>query len=98
MKLVLALLMSATPQIIEAQATNRFVPEAQPFSGISAHQDRWMAESSNDTPTMRRQKLKRVAVFKKEVARLLAENGGSLTTDNMDDLTRAARKLAYRNR
>jgi len=98
MKLVLALLMLATPQMIEAQATNRFAPEAQPFSGISARQDGWIAESSNDTPTMREQKLKRVAVFKDEVARLLIENGGSLTADNMERLTSEARRLAYHNR
>lgn len=98
MKLTLALIMLTAPQIGEAQPTNRFAPEAQPFGGINASQASWMLASSNDTPTMRKQRLKRVTVFKAEVAKLLTENGGFLTADDTARLNRKARRLTYRNR
>ncbi len=102
MKLMLALLTVAVPQLGHAQVTNRFAPEAQPFSGVSPIStpslDLMNSRGNRDTPTMREQRLKRIAVFRSEVARLAHENGGSLTANDKAYLAGEVRKLAYRNR
>ncbi len=102
MKLFLALLTVAVPQLAHAQVTNRFAPEAQPFSGVSPIYTPSIGlmdiPGSGDTPTMREQRLKRIAAFKNKAARLANENGGSLTANDQAYLAGEARKLAYRNR
>jgi hypothetical protein len=104
MKLIAYLLLAALPTMADAQVYNTLTgrfgdsPYGSYARGVYPPIDNFDRYGSNDTPTMRQQREKRIAAFRTKVAVVLAANNGTLTDDAAKYLRHEFVKLNYRNR
>ncbi|TXC72359.1 hypothetical protein FSB78_16465 [Sphingomonas ginsenosidivorax] len=90
MKLLVSLLLIGTPALVEAQAFQPSMPPAPAFDTARRLDGVFNYVRSNDTPTMRAQKLRRAIALREEAAVLLANDGGTLSDHNRAYVRRKA--------
>ncbi|MEG3163575.1 hypothetical protein U1701_03095 [Sphingomonas sp. PB2P19] len=93
MKLGVSLLILCLPGVATAQAFRPSEP-AYPFVDLARQSDgHYNLVRSNDTPTMRAQKLRRAIALRDEAAALVAQDGGTLTDRHRAYLRREASNI-----
>ena len=100
MKIVLSLLAVGMPVLVEAQAFQpamTYPPPANPSRGVEYNFSALGRYNSNDTPTMREQKLKRAIALRERVSQLLVEDGGTLTSRHRYHVRREAYNILHGN-
>ncbi|MBD8546536.1 hypothetical protein [Sphingomonas sp. CFBP 8760] len=104
MKIIAYLVAASLPTMAEAQVYNTLQGGFTPSDygnyarGIYPEINSFGRYDSGDTPTMRKQREKRIAAFRAKVAYVLAINNGTLTEDTQKYLRHEFIKLSYRNR
>ncbi len=87
---LLTLFLIGAPGLVQAQAFQPSMPSAPAFDTARRLDGAFNYVRSNDTPTMRAQKLRRAIALRDETAVLVEQDGGTLSDHNRAYVQRKA--------